>query len=97
MCFYGRNSNSQDCSLSIEDVSQTCVNNGVANDRLVMMNNAGVAVPGDSGGPWFFGTKAYGISKGFCFPDFPNRVSFSSVSRVVEALNVEIVCGFACP
>lgn len=96
VCFYGRASNSRDCSLDVEVVGQHCVNDGVPNDHLVRMNGVGVATSGDSGGPWFVGTKAYGITKGICAPDWYDRAVFSSVYWLPEALGVEIVCGSAC-
>lgn len=94
ICFYGRKSNQRDCSLTVQDVSQACTNDGVFNDRLVMMNGSGVAKPGDSGGPWFFGLAAYGLTKGFCYPDYPTKLAFSKADHLDEAMGVEVVCGF---
>ena len=93
ICFYGRTSNFRDCSLQVDDVSQSCTNNGVFNDRLVLMDGAGVAAGGDSGGPWFFGNRAYGSMKGFCLPNFPNQITFSVADLYDEALGVVVTCG----
>lgn len=93
ICFFGRTSLDRDCSLQVDDVSQSCTNNGVFNDRLVLMDGAGVAAPGDSGGPWFFGNKAYGSMKGFCLPNFPNQITFSVADLYDEALGVAVTCG----
>jgi len=93
ICFYGRSSNQRDCSLRVQDVSQACTNNGVFNDRLVLMNGAGVATGGDSGGGFSFGNTAYGSMKGFCLPDFPNKVAFSVADLYDEAIAIEVQCG----
>jgi len=81
-----------DCSLEVQDVSQSCTNSGVTNNRLVLMNGD-TQVPGDSGGGWSLGTKAYGSHKGQCKPDFPNRETFSVAALYDEALGVRVTCG----
>lgn len=93
VCFFGRTSLDRDCSLQVADVSQSCTNAGVFNDRLVLMDGAGVAAGGDSGGPWFFGNKAYGSMKGFCQPNFPNQITFSVADLYDEAVGVVVTCG----
>lgn len=92
VCQYGRSSDDRDCSLEVQDVSQACTNNGVFNDRLVMMNGV-TGQPGDSGGPWSFGLTAFGIEKGVCFPDFPNREVWTVADLFDEAINVRVTCG----
>jgi hypothetical protein len=92
VCVYGRSSDDRDCSLEVQDVSQSCTNSGVTNNRLVLMNGD-TQVPGDSGGGWSLGTKAYGSHKGQCKPDFPNRETFSVAALYDEALGVRVTCG----
>jgi hypothetical protein len=54
------------------------------------MNGLGVAIDGDSGGPFFYGTKAFGALKGGCQPDFPNKLTFSAAHLYDEAMNVTV-------
>lgn len=49
ICQYGRFSNSRNCSLEVQDVSQACTVSGIINDRLVL-TNGDVGISGDSGG-----------------------------------------------
>lgn len=93
ICFYGRSSNSRDCSLRVQDVSQACTNEGVFNDRLVMMNGRGVAIGGDSGGGFSFGNTAFGSVKGLCAPNFLNNLTFSVADLYDEAIGVRVTCG----
>lgn len=65
VCQYGRASNDRDCSLEVVDVSQACTDDGITHDRLVEMNGD-TGIPGDSGGGWSFGTRAYGGHWGNC-------------------------------
>lgn len=88
VCQYGRFSNSRNCSLEVQDVSQACTNSGVFNDRLVLMNGD-VGIPGDSGGGWSFGNRAYGSHKGNC-ADVPGREVFSVADLYDEALGVSV-------
>jgi hypothetical protein len=90
VCQYGRASNSRDCTLEIQDVSQACTNDGVFNDRLVMMNGA-TSVRGDSGGPWSFGVTAYGSQKGQCQPNFPNRDTWTAADLYDIGLDVRVI------
>jgi hypothetical protein len=90
VCFWGQWSHAIDCTLEIADTSVSCTNNGVFNDRLVRMNGLGVAIDGDSGGPFFYGTKAFGALKGGCQPDFPNKLTFSAAHLYDEAMNVTV-------
>lgn len=93
VCFYGRSSNQRDCSLRVQDVSQSRTNNGVFNDRLVLMKGAGVAIGGDSGGGFSFGNTAFGSMKGFCQPNFPTRIAWSVADLYDEAIGVRVTCG----
>lgn len=89
VCLYGRSTNFRNCTLEVQDVSQACTNEGVFNDRLVMMN--GVAGKGgDSGGGWSFGGTAFGSHKGRCGPDFVDRSVWSVADLFDEALSVDV-------
>ena len=88
VCQYGRFSNSRNCSLEVQGVSQACTNRGVFNDRLVLMNGD-VGIPGDSGGGWSFANTAYGSHKGNC-ADVPGREVFSVADLYDEALGVSV-------
>lgn len=92
VCAYGRSSNDRDCSLSVQDVSQSCTNSGVFNDRLVLMDGD-TQIGGDSGGGWSFGTIAYGGHKGNCSPSFPDLEVWSVADLFDEAIGVRVVCG----
>lgn len=61
VCGYGRSSNERVCML-VANVSVDC---GAAPQKQVRMN-ADHHIPGDSGGPWFFGLTAYGFHRGGC-------------------------------
>lgn len=66
VCVYGRQTNVRNCSLEVGDVSQACTaSGGQTIDRLVQMNGD-VTSDGDSGAPWFYTTRAYGIHTGIC-------------------------------
>lgn len=97
ICYFGRTNTDMVCDLLVENPNQMCVNDGKMSDRLVRMDQSGNLDDGDSGGPWFFGTKAYGLTKGLCEPEHFNKAVFSTVSRLVDAIGVEIVCGVPCP
>lgn len=86
VCFYGRSSNDQFCGLQVEDVSISCTVGGVTNNRLVQMDVTGPATGGDSGGPFFYGTKAYGSVKGFC----ASKLSFSAAAHYDAAISVRV-------
>lgn len=84
VCQYGRASNYRDCDLDVFDVSISCTNNGVFNNRLVQMD-AITSIPGDSGGPWFYDYKAYGSQKGHC----ASKDAWTVAALYDEALGVE--------
>ena len=88
VCLYGRFSNSRNCTLEVQDVSQACTNGGVFNDRLVLMNGD-VGIPGDSGGGWSFNFTAFGSHKGNC-ADVPGREVFSVADLYDEAIGVRV-------
>jgi hypothetical protein len=92
VCQYGRSSNDRDCSLEVQDVSQSCTNGGVFNDRLVLMNGD-TGIGGDSGGPWSFGGTAFGLHKGNCAPDFAHLEVWTVADLLDEALGVRVTCG----
>lgn len=94
LCSYGRTSEVRDCSLKVKDPSQSCTNNGVFYDRLVLMNGlTPIRLDGDSGGPWYFGNQAWGLIKGRCPPSFNNFESFTVADLLDEALGVRVACG----
>lgn len=89
VCVYGRvmPAATRDCSLEVAVVSQAC---GVYS-RFVMMNGDSIAGPGDSGGPEYFGNKAYGIYHGSCvLSNGALRDAFSPASYFDEAVGVFI-------
>lgn len=88
VCLYGRFSDVRNCALDVQDVSQACTNDGVFNDRLVLMNGD-VGIPGDSGGGWSFGATAFGSHKGNC-ADVPGREVFSVADLYDEAIGVRV-------
>lgn len=94
LCSYGRTSEVRDCSLRVQDPSQSCTNAGVFYDRLVLMNGlTPIRLDGDSGGPWYFGNQAWGLIKGRCDPTFHNFESFTVADLLDEALGVRVTCG----
>lgn len=89
VCLYGRGSNFQDCSRRVADVSEACTLGGVFNDRLVLMDGLAGA-PGDSGGPWFVGGRAYGIEKGLCGALF-NQAAWTVADLFDESLLISVL------
>ncbi len=65
ICVYGRFSNKRDCSLRVQNTSMACNFSGVWVGNLVQMNGL-ASIPGDSGGGWSLGTRAYGSNVGMC-------------------------------
>jgi hypothetical protein len=88
VCVYGRSSNSQNCSMEVNDASVSCTNSGVFNDRLVLMSSGATTTGGDSGGPWYFSTKAFGVHKGKC--GLLARNAFSVADLFDEAIGVRV-------
>lgn len=82
VCRFGRGSKNRNCSAEIQDVSQACGNL----NRMVLMN-ADVSTGGDSGGPWFYGSRAYGSHHGYCGPQSAHD-AFSAVDRFDSAIDV---------
>jgi streptogrisin C len=85
ICYYGRFSNSRGCGLDVWNQSVSCTVNGVFNDRLVQMDGTG-PIPGDSGGGWSWGNRAYGSTKGTC----GGLAVFSFADYYDEALGVTV-------
>jgi streptogrisin C len=88
VCYYGRFSDDRDCSLQVSDASFACTNSGVFNNRLVELDDDGVAIPGDSGDPVYFDNTAWGSIKGTCAPR--GWLTFSVADLYDEALNVQV-------
>ena len=81
ICIYGRATNVQRCSAEVLEVSINCGALG----RIVQMN-ADVSTGGDSGGPWFYTTRAYGGHFGTC----DGLSSFTKAAYFDEALGVSV-------
>jgi hypothetical protein len=77
ICVFGRASNANDCSAIVQDVSWSCGGIG----HFVRMDDA-VTIGGDSGGPWYVGSRAYGVHGGLC----GGLSVFSPVDYLDEAL-----------
>jgi hypothetical protein len=91
VCFYGRASNAQDCAV-VENPNVSCLGAGGWLERLVMVSiDAGIG--GDSGGPWFSGTTAYGSHVGDC----ADLSVFSVADLYDEALGVSVRVGQVLP
>jgi streptogrisin C len=85
ICFYGRSSNSRDCSFDVESISVSCTVSGVFNNRLVRMDGNS-AIGGDSGGGWSWNNRAYGSVKGIC----GGGAVFSVADLYDEAIGVTV-------
>ena len=57
--------------------------------HLTAMHNR-KADGGDSGGPWYYGTTAYGIHQGYKWWNFKNRDLFTPATYLDEALNIRV-------
>ncbi len=77
ICGYGRQTNDRDCSLEVLIPSAACEHL----DRLVVMNGDTLG-GGDSGGPWYWGNRAYGFHTGNC----DGLDAFSKADHIDEAL-----------
>lgn len=85
ICLFGRGSLVKNCTAKVDYVSQAC---GSLNRMVVMDKDIGQS--GDSGGPWFYGNRAYGGHHGPC-GTVPNRDAFSAAALFWQALGVEVV------
>lgn len=85
ICVYGRATNDPFCGLQVEDVSLSCTIGGVTVSRLVEMDGDATS-PGDSGAPWYYGTKAYGSHMGIC----SGHSTFSKAANYDSAINVRV-------
>jgi hypothetical protein len=84
VCAYGLSSNDADCSLDIAVVNVNC---SPTPGRQVRMDGD-TQVPGDSGGPWYVGGRAYGLHRGGCAPNGNDH--FSVADYLDEALIVKV-------
>lgn len=57
--------------------------------HLVSMDNR-KAAPGDSGGPWFYGTRAYGVHSGYHTSWFKKRDQWSALTRTLGNLGTKL-------
>lgn len=65
VCNYGRFDDNRECS-DIKNTSMIC---GISPEEQLVRMYDDITIKGDSGGPWSFGTKAYGIHLGTCGGD----------------------------
>jgi hypothetical protein len=79
----------EDCSARVAQPSWNCTNDGVTTYQLVLMNKE-VADFGDSGGPWYIATRAYGGEKGTCQTGPQNQELFTAADYFDEALGVRV-------
>jgi len=82
VCGYGRTSDRRYCT-TVYDLSESCTDPdvGATASRLVVVRANGLTL-GDSGGPWFTGTVAFGTYYGTC----AGRDAFSVADYFDEAL-----------
>lgn len=88
VCVFGRATNDRYCGADINDTSVSCTNDGVFNDRLVLMSNGTGTTNKDSGGGWSFANTAFGGHKGKC--GFLARNAFSVADLFDEAIGVRV-------
>lgn len=90
-CVYGRVSNVSQCFVVWHPNVTVTTSAGTAS-RLVAMNARGSLTFGDSGGPWRYGTKSVGITKGsFEFNnDGVQRAVFSKTAWLPTAMSVRV-------
>jgi hypothetical protein len=80
VCLFGWGSIQHACS-SVAITGWSCL----SADRLVLMTT-NVGAPGDSGGPWFFNNRAYGVEKGVC----DSHAVFSIADYADEAVHAAV-------
>jgi hypothetical protein len=85
ICFYGRSSNSADCSSVVGLSNYSCTPENITKSHLIRMSKF-LGIPGDSGGPWYYGNRAFGSHIGYCF----NRDIFSIADAFDEAIGVRV-------
>jgi streptogrisin C len=90
LCLYGQASNEKNCTLEVEDPSQSCTSGTTSLGHMVLMNGD-VGEHGDSGGPWFWNNTAVGVHHGACFVVFGD--AFTPVDNLTRAhsLYVEVM------
>jgi hypothetical protein len=90
VCFYGRQSNNRTCNHTVLAVFvNVLADNQVPVGDLAQTTNNDT-VPGDSGGPWFVGGAAWGITHGF---DDDDRSYFTTAQQANAQLGVHILTG----
>ncbi len=82
VCLYGRSSNNADCA----DITQVSISCG-RSDRIVQVGDD-LGVPGDSGGPWYNHSTAFGLHRGNCGS---GREGFTPVDLMDEAIDVRVL------
>lgn len=85
VCAYGRSSDDADCTLRVSNVNVNC---GPTPGNQVRMNGD-TQTGGDSGGPWYWSTRAYGFHRGGCGTNGNDH--FSVAQRIENAINVLVV------
>ncbi|MEM8534712.1 MAG: hypothetical protein AAGF95_27970 [Chloroflexota bacterium] len=94
VCFYGRSSNDQRCGYMVEDVGAfAIIEDANGNERTIgnlarVLNPHGITRGGDSGGPWFTYTTAWGTHVGTTENDVFSY--FMPVEEAQRELNVTI-------
>ncbi|MBM7024512.1 hypothetical protein JS515_01265 [Clavibacter sp. DM3] len=78
------------CSTVINGPTTTVNANGVTYGNLWQVQSY-MTDEGDSGGPWFYGTTAYGIHYGNIPRDGADRSAFTSVTAIESATDLRIL------
>ncbi|GAA4716048.1 hypothetical protein Prum_005150 [Phytohabitans rumicis] len=87
ICVYGRTTNAEECS-TVDALDVTITDSLGTSKRLVAMGH--VTQPGDSGGPWYNGVRAYGSHVGEASIDGEPRSVFQVADLYDEALAVRV-------
>lgn len=88
VCVYGRRTGRHCSDIGALDLTDDeGVGSGVAMDRADTSS-------GDSGGPWYYGSKAYGVTRGTVMIDDEGPFDFwTPVAHIEDALDVTIMTG----
>jgi hypothetical protein len=81
ICFWGWGSQAKNCTTQVLNVSINCGSLG----HIVQMDE-GFTLGGDSGGPWYYGTRAYGGHFGLC----SGLSSFTKADYFDEAIGASV-------
>ena len=84
ICRFGRTTGRQ-----CDEVFKVNVSSGSADRQVLMTNDE--AEGGDSGGPWYLGSSAYGVHRGSKWSWFKQRDVWSQLRYVDDAINVNVV------